>query len=91
MTCHLTNSNDPVSYSNWRKEFAELINGSDLSGLFTDFRPNITVGEMRGRVLLLSRYEYDGTMVGGICQNFRTPGTIITSQAFPHAVSQWHQ
>ena len=46
---------------------------------------------MRGRVLLLSRYEYDGIMVGGICQNFRTPGTIITSQAFPHAVSQWHR
>lgn len=70
VTCHLTNSNDPVSYSSWRKEFAELINGSDLSGLFSDFKPNITVGEMRGRVLLLSRYEYDGTMVGGICQNW---------------------
>ena len=26
-----------------------------------------------------------------ISQNFRTPGTIITSQASPHAVSQWHR
>ena len=25
---------------------------------------------MRRRVLLLSRYEYDGTIVGGICQNW---------------------
>ena len=70
VTCNLTNSNDPVGYSNWRKDFAELINGSDLSGLFADFKPAITVGEMRGRVLLLSRYEYDGNIVGGICQDW---------------------
>ena len=70
VTCHLTNSNEPVGYSNWRKDFAELINGSDLSGLFADFKPAITVGEMRGRVLLLSRYKYDGTIVGGICQDW---------------------
>ncbi len=70
VTCNLTNSNDPVGYSNWRKDFAELINGSDLSGLFADFKPAITVGEMRGRVLLLSRYEYDGNILGGICQDW---------------------
>ena len=70
VTCNLTNSNDPVGYSHWKKEFSELINSSDLSGLFAGFKPNITVGEVRGRVLLLSRYEYDGTIVGGICQNW---------------------
>ncbi len=51
----------------WGKEFTELITSSEFEGLFADFKPRITVGEMRGRVLILSRIEYAAKPIGGYC------------------------
>ncbi len=51
----------------WKKEFSALIAGSEFKGLFADFKPRLTVGEMRGRVLILSRCEYAEKPIGGYC------------------------
>jgi len=51
----------------WKKEFTELITNSEFNGLFADFKPRLTVGEMRGHVLILSRLEYAEKPIGGYC------------------------
>lgn len=51
----------------WAKEFNALVNSSEFKGLFADFKPRLTVGEMRGHVLMLSREEYAEKPLGGYC------------------------
>ena len=51
----------------WGKEFYALLNSDELKGLFADFKARLTVGEMRGKVLLLSKEEYADKPVGGYC------------------------
>ncbi len=51
----------------WGKEFTELLTSSEFKSLFADFKPRLTVGEMRGRVLILSRDEYAEKPIGGYC------------------------
>jgi len=51
----------------WKKEFTALLNDDEFKGLFADFKPRLTVGEMRGRVLILSRLEYAAKPIGGYC------------------------
>lgn len=52
---------------NWGKAFSELINSTEFRSMFADFKPRLTVGEMRGRVLMLSRQEYARQPIGGYC------------------------
>ena len=35
--------------------------------MFIDFKPRLTVGEMRGHVLILSKHEYAAKPIGGYC------------------------
>ena len=51
----------------WGKAFAELIGSDEFSGLFADFKPRLTVGDMRGHVLILSKFEYAQQPTGGYC------------------------
>jgi hypothetical protein len=51
----------------WGREFSALIGSTELSGLFADFKARLTVGEMRGKVLLLSKWEYATKPIGGYC------------------------
>jgi len=51
----------------WGVEFTELLKSSEFSELFADFNPRLTVGEMRGHILILSRYEYNEKPIGGYC------------------------
>lgn len=39
----------------WGKDFNTLLNSKELEGLFSDFKARLTVGDMRGKVLLLSK------------------------------------
>lgn len=48
----------------------ELTGRDDLKDFFIDFRPNLTVGDMRGKILLLSRDTYDTTPIGGFFRNW---------------------
>lgn len=65
-----TNVTDTHDMNAWAEEFAALTNSSELSGLFADFKPNINVGEMRGRVLLLLRDACDGLTAGGFLRGW---------------------
>ena len=51
----------------WGKEFSALIGSTTFKNLFADFKSRLTVGEMRGRVLILSKWEYATKPVGGYC------------------------
>ena len=64
VTIDLSNTKDKTA---WGKEFSALVNSSDYKSLFSDFKPRLTVGEMRGKVLMLSRCEYAEKPLGGYC------------------------
>ena len=51
----------------WATEFSALVNDAKYNGLFADFKSRLTVGEMRGRVLMLSKWEYGAKPLGGYC------------------------
>ena len=51
----------------WGKEFTELVSSAEFRSMFADFKPRITVGEMRGHVLMLSCQKYAEQPVGGYC------------------------
>ncbi len=51
----------------WGEEFTSLLNDPEFEGLFAEFNARLTVGEMRGRVLILSRKEYAEAPIGGYC------------------------
>ncbi len=64
LTVDLSATNDMKS---WGTLFTTLLNDTEFKGLFADFKPRLTVGEMRGHVLILSRKEYAEKPVGGYC------------------------
>lgn len=51
----------------WGKEFNAMISSTRFRSMFADFKPRLTVGEMRGKVLILSKYEYAPKPIGGYC------------------------
>ena len=51
----------------WGREFTELVNSAEFRSMFADFKPRLTVGEMRGHVLMLSCQKYAEQPVGGYC------------------------
>ncbi len=51
----------------WGQLFTSLLNDSEFAGLFADFKSRLTVGEMRGHVLILARKQYAEKPIGGYC------------------------
>ena len=51
----------------WGKEYNALINSDQFKSMFVNFTPRLTVGELRGHVLMLSRNEYAEKPLGGYC------------------------
>lgn len=50
---------------------SELLSREDLKDYFIDFRRDLTVGDMRGKILILSRDKYANTpFTGGFLQNW---------------------
>ena len=76
--------NNSSAYGN---RLLELLNRDDLKDFFIDFKSTLTVGEMRGKILLLSRDEYADQPVGGFFRNWtgqidwaaQTNGQIISA------------
>ena len=56
--------------SNYGERLLELVNRDDLKDFFIDFKPTLTVREMRGKILLLSRDQYADSPVGGFFRNW---------------------
>ena len=51
----------------WGRDFNALVNSAELKSLFADFKARLTVGEMRGKVLMLSKQVYADKPLGGYC------------------------
>ncbi len=51
----------------WKSEFTTLLTSNEFKDMFANFKPRLTVGEMRGHVLILSRVEYAAQPIGGYC------------------------
>lgn len=64
LTVDLSATSDKTA---WGKEFTELVNSVEFRSMFADFKPRLTVGEMRGHVLMLSLQKYAEQPVGGYC------------------------
>ena len=58
----------------WNSLIQSKINGDSYKQLFVDFRPDIRVKDMRGKILLISRTSY-GTPVCGALTNWMDEGT----------------
>ena len=56
--------------ANYGERLLELLGRDDLKDYFVDFKPTLTVGEMRGKILFLSRNEYAAQPVGGFMRNW---------------------
>ena len=69
----------------YEQRIAELLQRPDLRERFADFRPDLRVRDLRGKILILSRNTYHGEPVGGIFRNWtgspdwrrQTQGRII--------------
>lgn len=54
----------------WAKLYSDIVNSNELKGLFVNFKPRMTVGELRGHVLMLSQEKYADKPVGGYCEGW---------------------
>ena len=85
---HLLHASDGDKVSGgYEERLLELLNRDDIRPFLADFRPDITVKEMRGKILILSRDIYDNTPIGGFFKNWsgseewywQTQGKIVGS------------
>ena len=68
---HLLHASDgDNNASDYGERLLELLNRTDLKGFFVDFKSTLTVGEMRGKILLLSRNQYVDQPIGGFIKNW---------------------
>jgi len=76
---HLLHASDgDDNASNYGERLLELFNRDDLKDFLVDFKSTLTVREMRGKILLLSRNEYADSPVGGFFRNWT--GAVNWSQ-----------
>lgn len=68
---HLLHASDgDDNASNYGERLLELLNRDDLKDFFVEFKSTLTVREMRGKILLLSRNQYAEKPVGGFFRNW---------------------
>ena len=68
---HLLHASDgDNNASNYGERLLELLNRDDLKDFFVEFKNTLTVRDMRGKILLLSRDQYADKPVGGFFRNW---------------------
>lgn len=68
---HLLHATEGDQVENaYNSRLLEVLGRDDLKDYFIGFRRNLTVGNMRGKILLLSRDKYDTKPVGGFFQDW---------------------
>ena len=65
---HETDGDD--NNSNYNKMLLEILKREDLKDYFVDFKKDLTVSDMRGKILILSRNEYASTPIGGFFKSW---------------------
>ncbi len=61
---HESDANESVQ-DQWPSVMETTLNSEELKNCFVKFKPKMTLGEARGKILLLSRNEYTNGPVGG--------------------------
>ena len=84
---HETDGDD--GNSNYNSMLLEVLKRDDLKDFFVDFKSDLTVGEMRGKILILSRNEYASTPIGGFFKdwNFGTEWKVSKKIVGPKSKS----
>ena len=65
------------SSTEWGKAFGEIL--AAHAGLLASYHPGITVGELRGKILVLSRSRYEGGPIGAYLEGWYS-GTDVDRQ-----------
>lgn len=65
--------------TSWASAMGRYLASSAYRDRFLDFRSGLTLGAMRGKILILTRTDYDGTLVGGKITSWRDDVTDQTS------------
>jgi len=64
--------------SNWAQMVSECLSDKELRERLADYKRDITVGELRGKVLILSRDSYADTPIGGFLTGWGHAADYIT-------------
>ena len=64
--------------SQWGKMMNNCLNGDDIRPHLADYKRDITVGELRGKVLVLSRDNYASKPVGGLISGWGHQANYVT-------------
>jgi hypothetical protein len=77
VTMQLSATSDKTA---WAQEFSALINSNEFKGLFVNYKPRLTVSEVRGRVLLLSQEKYAEKPLGAFCEGWTSALELETQK-----------
>ena len=64
--------------SEWNGMMSNCLNSDDIRPLLADYKREVTVGELRGKVLVLSRDNYGGKPVGGFISGWGHKADYVT-------------
>ena len=67
---HLLHETDGDQADTYNEQLLALLRSDELSPYLVDFRKDLKVGEMRGKMLILSRDKYAAKPMGGFFQNW---------------------
>ena len=66
--------------ANWGTNVTNLLKSSDYAGYLADYHPNLTVGNLRGKMLILSRDDYATTPYGGFIHDWGHDSSFSNQQ-----------
>lgn len=81
ITAQLSATSGEEALKAWGEEFNALVRSDEFKGLFADFKPRLTVGEMRGHVLLFTKNEYAEKPLGGYTYEWYEGGELEKQMA----------
>lgn len=78
---------------NFDELMGSFLSGSLPDGLLIDFRDDLSLGELRGHILVLGRNHYDGGPVGGYIEGWPDQARIVNAEgeSFPMCVQDYYE
>ena len=73
----------------WSVKLNEIMHSDVYAGYFSPFDARITVGQMRGKILVFSRQKYNDVPVGAFCQNWSNSHLMEEQQAGSIINAKW--
>lgn len=67
---HMLHASDGDMVDNYNAQIIKLLHSEELKDYLVNFKKDLRVGDVRGKMLILSRDKYAGTPVGGFFENW---------------------